>query len=167
MTFFSIFHQYFHQCSWTSLQHNVREATSRSATANTCTDSNCPRTWLFDVDFYPRDAILARVLASYGPVSVSVCLSQVGVPSKRLNESGWFLARELPLTYPTLCCKEIQVSSKIRVLHAETLLETLDLENFATAYRIVERAINLARQRWTISHLSKLIIPPSSDAQPL
>jgi len=33
---------------------------------------------------------------SYGPVSVrpsvclSVCLSQVGVLSKRLNESGWF-----------------------------------------------------------------------------
>ena len=66
--------------------------------------------------FYPRDAILARVLASYGPVSVSVCLSQVGVLSKRLNESGWFLARELPLTYPTLCCKVNHVSTKILVL---------------------------------------------------
>jgi len=31
------------------------------------------------------------------------CLSQVGVLSKRLNESSWFLARELPSTRPTLC----------------------------------------------------------------
>jgi len=33
-------------------------------------------------------------------VRSSVCLSQVGVLSKRLNESGWFLARELPYTLP-------------------------------------------------------------------
>ena len=43
----------------------------------------------------------------HGPVSVcvsvSVCLSQVGVLLKRLNESGWFLACELPSTRPTLC----------------------------------------------------------------
>ena len=29
---------------------------------------------------------------SYGPVSVCVCLSQVGVLLKQINESGWFLA---------------------------------------------------------------------------
>jgi len=40
---------------------------------------------------------------SHGPVSVSVRLSQVGVLSKRLNESSWVLARELPSTRPTLC----------------------------------------------------------------
>jgi len=44
---------------------------------------------------------------SYGPVSVCLCLSQVGVLSKRMNKSGWFLAGELPSTYSTLCCKEI------------------------------------------------------------
>ena len=38
---------------------------------------------------------------------VSVCLSQVGVLWKQLNELGWFLAWELPFTYPTLCLKEI------------------------------------------------------------
>ena len=38
---------------------------------------------------------------SHGPVSF--CLSQVGVLSKRLNESSWFLASELPSTRPTLC----------------------------------------------------------------
>ena len=72
---------------------------------------------------------------SHGPVSESVCLSQVGVLLKRLNESGWFLAWELHSTYPTLCYKEIHVPSKIRVLSSGILLQTLDLENFATASR--------------------------------
>ena len=42
---------------------------------------------------------------SHGPVSVrlSVCPPQVGVLSKRLNESSWFLACELSSTRPTLC----------------------------------------------------------------
>ena len=31
------------------------------------------------------------------------CLSQVGVLSKWMNESSWFLACELPSTRPTLC----------------------------------------------------------------
>jgi len=87
----------------------------------------------------------------YGPVSVFVCLclSQVRVLSKRLNESGWFLAHELLSTYPTQCYKEIQVSSKITVLLTGTLLQTLD--NFATAYRSsIKRVINLARERWTL-----------------
>ena len=53
--------------------------------------------------FYPRDAILVPVLA------LCLCLSQVGVLSKRLNESGWFLLRELLSTYLALCFKEIQV----------------------------------------------------------
>ena len=35
-------------------------------------------------------------------LSVSVCLSQVGVLSKRMNESSWFLTRELPSTLPLL-----------------------------------------------------------------
>ena len=74
---------------------------------------------------------------SHGPVSVSVsvCLSEVGVILKRLNESGWFLAWELHSAYPTLCYKEIHVPSKIRVLPSRILLQTLDLKNFATASR--------------------------------
>ena len=69
------------------------------------------------------------------PVSVRVCPSQVGVLLKRLNESGSFLAWELRLPYPTPCCKEIHVPSKITVLPSGILLQTLDLENFATASR--------------------------------
>jgi len=55
---------------------------------------------------------------SYGPVSVSVCvcLSRVGVLSKWMDGPSWFLALRLLSTYPTLCCKEIQVSTEIRVL---------------------------------------------------
>ena len=55
---------------------------------------------------------------SYCPVSVcpSVCLSQVGVLSKRLDESIWVLACELfpPILYTMLTA--IRVSSKLRVL---------------------------------------------------
>jgi len=50
--------------------------------------------------------MLARVLA------MALCLFAVCVLSKWLNESGWILARELPSTYPTLCYKEIRVTSK-------------------------------------------------------
>ena len=74
----------------------------------------------------------ARRCASAGTIAtapcLSVCLSQVGVLSKRINESGWFLACELPSTCLTLCHKKIQVSSKVRVglLPSGTLLQTLD-----------------------------------------
>jgi len=45
-----------------------------------------------------RNAMLSsRVRPSVRPL-------QVGVLSKRLNESSWFLAYELPLTYPKLFC---------------------------------------------------------------
>ena len=51
--------------------------------------------------FYTRDAMLARILA----MALCLCLSQVGVLSKRLKKLDWFSARELPLAYPTLCWK--------------------------------------------------------------
>jgi len=77
-------------------------------------------------------------------VCLSVYLSQVGVLSKQLNESDWFLARKLQSTYPTLCCKKIRVPLKMRVLSSGSLTQTPDLENFATAYRLSKRIINLA-----------------------
>jgi len=61
-----------------------------------------------------------------------------------------FLACRLVLAYPALCCKEIQVSSKIRVLPRGTLSQTPDLENFASAYRSLKWVINLARQWWML-----------------
>jgi len=46
------------------------------------------------------------------------CLSpsQVGVLSKLMDGSSWFLARRLPSTYPTQSCDEIRLSPKTRVL---------------------------------------------------
>jgi len=85
---------------------------------------------------------------SYGRVSVRVCLSQVCVLWKRLDESGWFLAWELPSTYPTLCYKEIQASSKIRYF-PEFSLE-LCSKLWSTVYRSSKRVIYLARKRWTL-----------------
>ena len=55
----------------------------------------------FLCDFYC--AMLCIRGTSPEPVSVSVRLSQVGVLSKRLNESSSFLAFELPSIHPTLC----------------------------------------------------------------
>ena len=48
--------------------------------------------------------------------SVSVCPSQVGVLLKWLNGLSGFSARRLPSSYLTLCCKEIRVTPKIRVV---------------------------------------------------
>ena len=47
-----------------------------------------------------RDAVPARIPAM--AVCLCVCLSQVVVLSKRLNESSWFSAWELLFSYPTL-----------------------------------------------------------------
>ena len=92
---------------------------------------------------------------SYNPVSACLCLSQVGVLSKRLNESGWFWHESF---LRPMCCKEIQVTLNVRVLPSGTLLQALGLENFATAYRSSKRAIGLSSRmvdaesviNWTI-----------------
>ena len=63
------------------------------------------------------DSLLAMALCPclYG----CVC---VGVLSKGMDGIIWFLAWGLLSTSPTLCFKEIQVSTKIRVLPSETFL---------------------------------------------
>jgi len=77
--------------------------------------------------FYPCDAMLARVLA------MALCLS-VCHKSIVTDASSWFLARELPSTYPMLCCKN-RVSPKISELPFGTLSQTPDIEIFAMAYQ--------------------------------
>ena len=47
------------------------------------------------------------------------------------------MAWELPLTYPKLCCKEIRILPKIRVLPSGTLPQSLDLGNFCHGRLIV------------------------------
>jgi len=93
---------------------------------------------------YPRDAMLAPVLAIALCLCLSVCLPQVGILSKWMDGSSWFWHIWLLSTYPTLCCKKVQVSTKITVLPFGTLSKTPDLENFASAYRSSKRVIDLA-----------------------
>jgi len=116
-------------------------------------------------------AMLSICGTSHGPVSVHP--SQVGVLSKRINESSWFLARELHSTYPTLCYTEIHVPSKIRVTSLWNFAPNSGLRKFRHGISS-KHAINLARERWTLRGLklgcrrsTKFIIPPSSDARPL
>jgi len=49
----------------------------------------------------PLEILLAGVLAMAWCLCLSVC--QVGVLSKRIDGSSWFLARMLSLTCPVLC----------------------------------------------------------------
>jgi len=61
-----------------------------------------------------RYAMLARYMPS---LCVYVCLSQVGVLSKRLNESSWLMALELPSTFHLpRRSDEMLVGPKIKVL---------------------------------------------------
>ena len=86
------------------------------------------------ITIFKADAMLARYILS-SCVRPSVCPSQAGVVSKRLDESSWFLAWRLPSTYHTLCFKEIWVSPKIRELPTVTLSHTPDSKKFAATSR--------------------------------
>jgi len=58
--------------------------------------------WLdYRNSFFTARCYASVVLAM--ALCLSIRLSQVGVLSKRLNESSWVLACELPSTRPTLC----------------------------------------------------------------
>ena len=85
---------------------------------------------------------------SYGPVYVSVSArSQCSIETaEQIGLVFWHVSF---FELSTLCFEEIQVPSKIRVHPSGTLLQTLDLDNFATAYRSLKRVIDLARERWT------------------
>jgi len=67
--------------------------------------------------FYRRDAMIAG--ASYGPVSVSVSVTS-RCSIKRDGRLICFLAWRLFSTSPTLCFKEIRVSTKVRILPRKT-----------------------------------------------
>jgi len=101
-----------------------------------CGVKNCPLPLTKPVS----DAMLARVLAMALSLSVnpSVCLLQLGVLSKRMDESCWFLAWELPSTHPTLCSKEIQGHSKIRVLSSWNFATNSGLRKFRHNISIVK-----------------------------
>jgi len=82
--------------------------------------------------FHPRDAMLARVLA----MALCLCLSQVGVLLKWFDGSSWFLAWRPVSTSPTVCFKEIQVSTTNKDTSLRNFFLSSGLiENLAMAYR--------------------------------
>ena len=81
-------------------------------------------------------------------MGLCLCLSQVGVLLKQLNESGWFLARELHSTYLTLCYKEIHVPLKIRVLTSLwNFAPNSGLRKFRNGISIVEACYQLSSRK--------------------
>jgi len=79
----------------------------------------------------PACHMLARVA-----MALCLCLSVTSRCSIETDERiELVLAWDLSSTYPTLCYKEIRISSKIRVLPSGNLFQTQGRENFATAYR--------------------------------
>ena len=90
-------------------------------------------------------AMLSICGTSHGPVSVHP--SQVGVLSKRINESSWFLAWELHSTYPTLCYTEIHVPSKIRVTSLWNFAPNSGLRKFRHGISIVEACYQLSSRK--------------------
>ena len=62
---------------------------------------------------------------------VSVCPSQTGVVSKRLDESSWFLARRLPIRIPHCVIKEICVPSEISYRQKLCIFKSTSLWDFA------------------------------------
>jgi len=94
---------------------------------------------------YPRDAVLARVLAM--ALCLSVRLSDTSRSSIETDKGiGMFLARKLSSTYPMLCYKEVWVPPTIRVLPSRTLLQTPDLE-FRQSISIVETCYHLSARK--------------------
>jgi len=89
--------------------------------------------------FLPRDAMLARYLLSLCvSVCLSVCLSVCHKPVAQycLETTGRIelvLTRRLLSTYPTVCCKEIRISLKIRNSVPNSGLRNF---HFATASRL-------------------------------
>ena len=69
------------------------------------------------------------------PVCPSPLNPALGVLSKEMDGSSWFLACRLFSTYLTLCYKEIQVSAQMRVLPSGTLPQTPDF----ILYRRIDR----------------------------
>ena len=113
------------------------------------------------------------VLAVALCLSVCVCLSQVGVLSKWMDGSSWFLACRLS-AHHTLCSKEIQVSTKIRALPSGTLSHTPDLKKIDSVCRSpnmlstqLEKGGHPERDKLDRHLSNRLIIPPSSDSRPL
>ena len=94
----------------------------------------------------------------YGHVylSVCVCQSQVGVLTKRMGGSRWFLARRLflrPIMHGNKLLKGNSDHYKIKTLFSGTLSQNRTYSQDATARRSSQSVVNLVRQKWKVDAL--------------
>jgi len=82
-----------------------------------------------------RSASAVYVMGMCQSVCVCVCLSQVGVLLKWLDGSSWFFGMEASFDQSTLCFKEIQVSTKMRVLFSGIFFLNSGLRKFRRGNR--------------------------------
>jgi len=110
---------------------------------------------------YPRDAALW----------LCVCVCQVRVLSKRLNESNWFLARELPSTISYYVKRKLGCLQKSRYFPLELcpklrhMLRHISRRNVLSTQ--LEKDGRFKRDKLDRRRPTKLTMPPSSDARPL
>ena len=108
---------------------------STSAVHSRMCSTSCGSVW-HSRYLLPRDAMLARVLAVAMCPSVCPCLSVTSRSSIETPERiELVFCLESFSTYPALCCKEIQIPTKIWVLPSGTLSQTPGFKKFATVYR--------------------------------
>ena len=123
--------------------------------------------------FYPLDATLARVLAVCLSVclSASVCLSQVGVLSKQMDESNWFWrGTSFHLSYTVLKGNSSNFRNKGTSFWNfvpesglwKILPRHIDCRNVIDLARHGGRS---ERDKRDLRRSAKLTIPPSSDAR--
>jgi len=88
---------------------------------------------------------------SYGPVSVCLCLSQVGVPSKQVNESTWFWHGSFfPPIVHWVKTKFVYLQRQ-RYFPLEICPKLWTSKNFASAHGASKCVIDLAEERWTLT----------------
>ena len=137
----------------------------------TCLKSTeCVLAYFLAEAFYPRDATLARVLAMALCLSVSVT-SRCSIEMSERIGLFWHGSFLRPILHYVI--RKFIYLQKTRVLPSGMLLYTLDLRKFRHRISIVEVCYQLSSRKvdahsvinWTV--VAKLIIPSSSDAQPL
>jgi len=100
----------------------------------------------------------ASMGTSYGPVSVGLCLSQVGILLKQMNELSCFFVRKLPSTSPALCLNRNSGISKNKGTSLWNSVGNSRLRKFRHGISIIKTCHRLRstkvrqskRNKWTI-----------------
>jgi len=123
-------------CNVATLQMNTSCTTDR-------------RLYVYSNDLYGWQSSVIPHYAS--AVLLSVCLSHVGVLSKRLRGASWFCWHKnflQPILHYVMA--KFGYLQKVRILPSATLSRTLNSKNFSMASQSSQRVVNLARQLATV-----------------